>query len=315
MDCFYNVVGDENELKWFFDHCIYPLQPYESYSMVLVSRHKKLTEEEKLNFGLSRKESEFLKVETVRRPHFKDANKPDVQVSFIDFLAQVYKLNFDKRAYTTEKNLYIPEKTLSVIFYVNPCDDIKVWNSTVVELDGVKDSLIRAMLNGKQANLECKQNYQAFGNILNTIKHNKAKCKGTVYWLDYDIDVPDWWKVNTTNRYYLAMYSIFKNTFGKGNFVIISTSGGYHILVKTNSIHSNPHDVCREIDTIYQEGTLIYNEGPYVDTNGIVKYECVVNDSQIPGVPLPGTKQYNRIVTIINKEDFINNKEKNNCDK
>jgi hypothetical protein len=34
------------------------------------------------------------------------------------------------------------------------------------------------------------------------------------------------------------------------------------------------------------------------------KFECIVNDSQIPGIPMPGTFQYGRPVRIINKEDF-----------
>ena len=37
---------------------------------------------------------------------------------------------------------------------------------------------------------------------------------------------------------------------------------------------------------------------------GNVKFEAIVNDSQIPGLPLPGTYQYGRPVTVINKEDF-----------
>ena len=34
------------------------------------------------------------------------------------------------------------------------------------------------------------------------------------------------------------------------------------------------------------------------------KFECIVNDSQIPGLPLPGTYQYGRPVTVLNKDDF-----------
>jgi hypothetical protein len=43
---------------------------------------------------------------------------------------------------------------------------------------------------------------------------------------------------------------------------------------------------------------------PHVDAKGNDKFECVVNDSQIPGIPMPGTYQYGRPVKIINKEDF-----------
>ena len=40
------------------------------------------------------------------------------------------------------------------------------------------------------------------------------------------------------------------------------------------------------------------------DEKGNCKFECVINDSQIPGLPLPGTYQYGRPVTVLNKEDF-----------
>jgi hypothetical protein len=43
---------------------------------------------------------------------------------------------------------------------------------------------------------------------------------------------------------------------------------------------------------------------PYIDEKGVDKFECIVNDSQIPGIPMPGTYQYGRSVRIINKEDF-----------
>ena len=69
----YDVVSDTTELKWFFDHVIQKPQINESYTAVFVSRHKKLTKEEQENIGLTRKEAEFLAVETFGLGHFKDA--------------------------------------------------------------------------------------------------------------------------------------------------------------------------------------------------------------------------------------------------
>ena len=42
-DRLYQMIADENELRWFFDHVIQKPNIYESYSMVWVSRRKKLT--------------------------------------------------------------------------------------------------------------------------------------------------------------------------------------------------------------------------------------------------------------------------------
>ena len=99
------------------------------------------------------------------------------------------------------------------------------------------------------------------------------------------------------------MIDYLNEYFGKGNYVIVDTSGGYHILVKTTAIKSNPHNFCRDMQLVYQQA-MTYGEEPYLDEKGNCKFECIVNDSQIPGLPLPGTFQYNRLVTVLNKEDF-----------
>ena len=58
--------------------------------------------------------------------------------------------------------------------------------------------------------------------------------------------------------------------------------------------------------TWYQVQTKsgFYLRGDNLDANGNDKFECIVNNSQIPGLPMPGTYQYGRAVRIINKEDF-----------
>ena len=50
----YQMIADEDELRWFFEHVIQKPQVNESYSAVFVSRHKKLTKEEQKTFGLTR---------------------------------------------------------------------------------------------------------------------------------------------------------------------------------------------------------------------------------------------------------------------
>ena len=46
MDEMYKVVASVDELKWFFDNVIQKPAVNESYSMVFVCRHKKLSKEE-----------------------------------------------------------------------------------------------------------------------------------------------------------------------------------------------------------------------------------------------------------------------------
>ena len=323
----YQMIADENELHWFFDHVIMRPQVNESYSAVFVSRHKKLTKEEQEKFGLTRKEAEFLATQTFKMRNIKDgSSKDDPSLwTFEQFLQRVKRFNVDKGAYTTSTGLPIPEKTLAVIFYVNPGDDMKVCKKFVEEYNDVNEAISKAMLNGKTT-AENYQSYQWFGNAESNIKHLKANQKGSRYWMDFDIDVPAWFRqteqsgfdkldpdkvptglcdvwVMETSKYYKEMLEKLSTRFGKGNYVIVDTSGGYHILVKTSAIKSNPHDFCKEVEAIYKQGVADgYRE--YLDEKGVCKFECIVNDSQIPGLPLPGTYQYGRPVTILNKEDF-----------
>lgn len=312
----YDVVADVNELKWFFDHVIQKPQINESYTAVFVSRHKKLTKEEQEDIGLTRKEAEFLAVETFRLGHFKDAlYQNENNWTFERFLKHLRRLEVNKDAYTTSKGLPLPTKTLATIFYVNPCDNTKVCREFFNQYLDVTQSISKAMLNGKTT-VDNLQSYQWFDNAESNLKHLRANQKGTRYWLDFDIDVPTWFK-NTKDKdvyappkathfikgYYEQMIDYLNEAFDKGNYIIVDTSGGYHILVKTTAIKSNPHNFCRDMQLVYQQA-MTYGEEPYLDEKGVCKFECIVNDSQIPGLPLPGTYQYGKKVTVLNKEDF-----------
>ena len=295
----YDIVSDTAELKWFFDHVIQKPQINESYTAVFVSRHKKLTKEEQEDIGLTRKEAEFLAVETFRLGHFKDAlHQNENNWTFDSFLKHLRRLEVNKDAYTTSKGLPLPTKTLSTIFYVNPCDNIKVCREFFNQYLDVTQAISKAMLNGKTT-VDNLQSYQWFDKAESNLKHLRANQKGTRYWLDFDIDVPAWFKVS----YYDQLKTLLTEAYGLKNYVIIDTSGGYHILVRTSAIKQNPRLFSNKVYDLYQAGIKAGNE-PYVDEKGNSKFECIVNDSQIPGLPLPGTYQYNRKVTVLNKEDF-----------
>lgn len=331
----YQMIADEKELEWFFNHVIFRPLPYESYSMVFVSRHKKLTKEEQETIGLTRKEREFLDVQVVRSPKINHVHTEKEKLfTFENFLRHVRRFNVDKYAYTTALGEPLPEKTLAVLIYINPADDIKVADKIIETIEANKTAIVKAGLTHDHDRWsDVLPIYQNFSNLDGNIKHYKAQCKGSVYWMDYDIDVPAWFKnaydvhgvecftmnengvYEETNYYksktcllisypyYKLLAKLLKEKFGKGNYVIVDTSGGYHVLVRTHVIKSNPHDLCKEVEEIYRQGLADGNES-YVDEKGVCKFECVVNDSQIPGLPLPGTYQYGRPVTVVNKEDF-----------
>jgi len=305
----YNVLADEEELKWFYDNVIQKPKVNESYSMVFVCRHKKLTDEEKTRMGLTRSKGEFLNTQSIRSRTTSGNNACNLTWDFANFLQHVKRFNVDDGAYLTESGERLPDKTLAVIFYVNPCDDMKVAERLQEQLNETKMAIMKAYLAGKDLATSFT-NYRLFGNIESNVKHLKANCKGSNYWLDYDIDVPAWWK-EKDNDFYNQMVSVFEKYYGKGHYVIINTTGGYHILVRSVCVRFDPHKVCIEIENIYKRA-LENGLKPYLNDKGEDKFECIVNDSQIPGIPLPGTYQYGNPVRVLNKEDFENKEENNN---
>ena len=305
----YEVIANISELKWFFDNILIKPMINESYAAVFCARYKKLTEEERAEVGISKREAEFMATQTFRVKKFRNAIDfaLDDGWNFDNFVKHLRRFNVDKGAYFTSGGYPLPEKCLATIFYVNPCDEIKVADEVIEKLSNTKTAIIKAMLNGKTSE-DNLQSFQAFSNIESNVKHARAHCKGSVYWLDFDIDVPDWFKYTPTGlvrpgQYFEALKAAFDSEYGRGNYVIIDTSGGYHVLVRTAAIHSNPHLFTQKIVDIYKRGCLDGNP-EYRDDKGVEKFECIVNDSQIPGIPLPGTYQYGRPVSILNKEDF-----------
>ena len=283
----YSMIANLDELKWFFDHVIQRPLVNESYSAVFVSRHKKLTDEEAKQIGLTRKEGEFLSTVTFRLRAIKDASrKDDPEIwNFDNFVKSLRRFNVDKLAYTTALGEPIPTKTLAVIFYVNPGDDMKVCKAFVDEYMTVNEAISKAMLNGKTTS-DNYQSYQWFGKAESTIKHLKANQKGSRYWMDFDIDVPKWFKQDIKylsvcgtgelrmeeddlkahlkyikermenpdskpDTTYLGLLRVELDiAFGKGNYVIVDTSGGYHILVRTSAIKTDPHKFCKKVKSI-----------------------------------------------------------------
>lgn len=86
--------------------------------------------------------------------------------------------------------------------------------------------------------------------------------------------------------------------YGKGNYVIVETSGGYHSLVKVEAMHSNPNDFIKEV----KEQTFSHN-GESLKVDSLCK-EIVLTKPGSQFLPLPGTLQYGHLVKVVNKLDF-----------
>ena len=303
---YFDVIGDEKELYWFFKHILKKPNINESYSLILSARFKKLTEEEKNTYGISRKTAEFLRTEIVKNKTFHNEDyekEKDNLWTWEHFLKSVYKLNCDKRGYLTDIGSEIPDKCLTTMITINPADDIKIADEILRTINDTKTNLLKSTLNGK----EIKDNiavYQTFGQLERHFRTLHANMKGSVYYLDIDVDVPSWFDTNCRVKMIRILNSYFKEGAYQ-TYAIVKTSGGYHILINTKKIKFNPNNICKDITNLYEDYVSRGFER-YLDDKGNEKFEAKFSSNSIPMVVLAGTYQYGNIVRVINKNEFTN---------
>ena len=92
---------------------------------------------------------------------------------------------------------------------------------------------------------------------------------------------------------------LLKKLLRKGN---VRTGGGVHVVVKKSSLRSNPADYVKEVEDFLKSKGLDASEVKY--NSSTTKDEFGQNRQTSPMIPMPGTYQYQKPVTIVNKWDF-----------
>lgn len=293
MADYYHFIESESELKWFYDHCVELLEPNESYMFVMSARHKNLTAEEKEEYDLGR--SEMLSPEII----YCHENIP---LTFEQWAKGIYRYECNKKALTTRNGKPFPEKALVLYYYINPCDEMKVAKDITNYIGIHNQELVDSALKGSSDGI-C----QSMIKLKYSLSHMK-RCHATntsrKVWLDFDMDVKKSYREGPAKDIILS--SLRKNLekfFGKGNYVIVKTTGGYHSLVRKEALTFNPRDF---IDAVLN--TNVKFEDPISgipDTTYPLEElvdEFIKNDNGF--IPTPGTLQYGNLVTVVNKGDF-----------
>ena len=306
----YSFVGDENELKWFFEHCINDLNVGESYSFSLVARKKKLTEEERKEFSISTKA--ILSTEILKKPKGK--------LTFNHLLKLIYGFNKDKRCFTNDKGISYPQKCLVIFFSPNPANVLNCVTKLEEDVDNIKREIFKNYqlffekiknnlnnsINENKDFLKENQNYlnkQFFklGNLDKKFKNYHANITNKIY-NDFDIDFPNAEELKKKGIYD-EIHNLCIESFEKRNFFIIDTNGGYHILIKSKKLT----EFCQKnkcgTDIFIQKVNNIINDKINKYYKELKKSEVNIDDYGI-GIPLPGTLQYLRLVNVKNKDDF-----------
>jgi hypothetical protein len=275
---FYEIVKDENEMKWFFDHIISKPEAYESYMVCLSARSKKLTSEERAVYQLGR--GEMMRTEIIR--------SKGGDWNFNIYKQGPYKYNCNKNAMLTKTGLPYPEKCLVCYAYVNPSDELKCVNDTMEFSNKVHQELIESFRkNSKEGVVD---NFSKVAKISEHLRSCHATNLSRRIWRDIDIDLKAEYKEDDAIRSNVEkiLKERFTATFGKGNFAIIKTSGGYHCLLRVETIKTDLKAFCEGLDMTLENLTD----------------EIKITEAGSQFVPLPGTLQYGKLVTIVNKEDF-----------
>ena len=259
----YVIIKNEKSFLTFLDR-LGDIYPHESYLISTNFRSKKLSEEDKKkmkNNGMYL--TKYLRGDDNSRVNSEKA------------LQRVYELEVPFKALTFNKGkedeFTVPQEAIVTFIACNPSNEIKV---AMEHLKSTNDIL---------ANLACDINKEKSIKELAHINTDfrSERMKNTRHkWVDFDIDLP---KVNDNNVREQAK-NIVKNTFKNSNIVkkdpngiIISTDGGFHILLSKDYIKDNPNKLNNELTKNLKQITE-------------VKEISFKTGSAL--VPLPGSLQY-----------------------
>lgn len=302
---FYKIVADEKEMKWFFDHILEPPEVFETYMVCLSARAKKVPAEERELYQLGR--GEMMRTELIRR---KGGNW-----NFDIYKQAPYKYNCHKSAMLTKSGLPYPEKCLVCYAYVNPSDELDCVDDTVVFYDKIKSELVRSYRKNSKDGVA--DHLEKLPKIFEHLRSCHASHLSRRIWrdFDFDIDVPEKVNISKDDAKEIVRKAIVKNadtTYGKGNYAIVDTSGGFHLLVRISAMKSDPNDFIKAVQSVpftwtnscyshKNDMTITALKDDYIRT---LCKEVKLTDKGSQFLPMPGTLQYGRLVRIINKEDF-----------
>ena len=298
MSEYYNMILDEDELRWFFEHIIQKPLEYESYMILLACRGKKLSDEERKYTKVGAR-GEMMRAQLIR------CMGGQAQTWNFDIYRQAfYAYNCDKRALLTSAGVPYPEHALVAYSVVNPSNEIDCIEDTFEHYNAERKNLTAAILRGSRPGI--RDHLVKMPKVFEHMKSCHAAHTSRRIWLDFDMDIKrELRNPAVFEEAYAALHRAGERLFGLGNFAIIRTGGGFHTLVRKECLTFNPNAF---LEAVYGEA-----ENPhfseYID-------EFVENDSshkskdgnniikRSPLIPTPGCRQYDSYPVVVNKADF-----------
>lgn len=243
------LIHDEHQVKQFHS-LLPPLKDDEVYFLSLSARNKYLTQEEREVYGLSR-------TEMFGRSIARDE-------SYLKYRRVLDKLSDYARRFRTKTEKPLPQKALICYANLHASSTAKAARNFLNYItDKVFESLDETSVRTKFKYLDREFLTQVH------------KANGTRKYVDVDFDTDYSWV-----RRFLQEYD---EKAQKPAELIISTKGGYHVLLEKDQIGFDFHSVVRNLnDELESDG------------------EIVINGNAM--VPLPGTFQGEHPVKFVEKE-------------
>ncbi len=295
---YYNIVLDEDELRWFFEHIIEKPLEYESYMILLACRGKKLTEEER----------EYTKVgsrgEMMKEQFISCKGGLKQEWNFDIYKQAFYSYNCDKRSLLTTAGVPYPEHALIMYSVVNPTHEIDCIEDTIEHYNRERKNLTSAILNGSKVGI--KDHLVKMPKMFEHMKSCHASHPSRRIWLDFDLDIkPEYRDASVFDEFYSMLHKTGEKLFGLGNFAIIKTNGGFHTLVRKEALKFDPRIFINEVMSDAENKMIseyiaefIANDSSHKSKDGknIIKRSAFI--------PTPGCRQYDSYPVVMNKEDF-----------
>ena len=218
------------------------------------------------------------------------------------FRSAVYRYECRKEGMVTKNGNTYPDKCLVVYFYPNPSKESLVVSGSVQ---------LAVMMMAELVNAGAKRSWDGvadgidkLGTISKHLKSSHATNLNRKIYIQFDFDLMDEDKKNDAaiKEIFEILHNEGLKHFGKGQFVIVRTSGGFHVLVKRNALSKD----MEKVNNKRKQEKLSYMPDYLYDVTSTCKYkfeEAIKCKQEF--LPLPGTYQYGKFpVTVENKEDF-----------
>lgn len=259
----YIIIKNEKTYLSFLDR-LGDIYPHESYLISSNIRSKKISEEDKKKmkcFGMYL--SKYIRG--------AENNRVNPEIA----LQRAYELEVPFKALTFNKGkedeFTVPQEYIVSFITCNPSNEIKV---AMEHLKATNDIL---------ANLAISANSEKNRNDLAHINKDfrSERMKNTRHkWVDFDIDIPNINNNNIREEAKKIIRDTFKNTKvlkQDPDCIIVSTNGGFHILLNKDYIKDNPNKLSNELTKDLKKGFEV-KEVSY-KTGSVL-------------IPLPGSLQY-----------------------